>query len=146
MSAIDEQQMKDWWAEGDTPVRNDSHVSYLVDARSTLLSMCRHFLMARKYIYVTCWGITPLMKLVRGRDHRAGPDGSSEQEALLAELRAEGLQEAEIDFWCTHDLTVQAVLGHAVSKGVEVKALIWDCPELFSHYNPKEAEKQLRQV
>src|SRR6266481_3496316 len=146
MSASIEQQMHNWWAEGDTPVHNDSHVSYLVDARSTLLSMCCHFLMARKYIYVTCWGITPLMKLVRGRDHRAGPDGSSEQEALLAELRAEGLQEAEIDFWCSHDLTVQAVLGHAVSKGVEVKALIWACPELFSHYHPKVAEKQLRQV
>lgn len=138
--------MNSWWAEGDTPVRNDSHVSYLVDARSTLLTMCRHFLMARQYIYVACWGITPVMKLVRGRDHRAGPDGSSEQEALLAELRAEGLQEAEIDFWCANDLTVQAVLGYAASKGVEVKALIWDCPELFSHYDPKVADEQLRQV
>jgi phosphatidylserine/phosphatidylglycerophosphate/cardiolipin synthase-like enzyme len=108
--------------------------------------MCRHFLMARDYIYIACWGITPMMKLVRGRDHRAGPDGSDEQESLLAELRAEGLQEAEIDFWCSHDLTVQGVLGHAVSKGVEVKALIWACPELFSHYHPKVAEKQLSEV
>ncbi len=138
--------MNTWWAEGDTPVRNDSRVSYLVDARSTLLTMCRHFLMARNYIDIACWGITPTMKLVRGRDHRAGPDGSDEQEALVAELRAEGLQETEIDFWCSHDLTVQAVLGHAVSKGVEVKALIWACPELFSHYNPHVADKQLRQV
>jgi phosphatidylserine/phosphatidylglycerophosphate/cardiolipin synthase-like enzyme len=146
MSASNEQQVNNWWAEGDTPVRNDSRVSYLVDARATLLTMCRHFLMAREYIYIACWGITPLMKLVRGRDHRAGSDGSSEQETLMAELRAEGLQEPEIDFWCTHDLTVQAVLGHAVSKGVEVKALIWDCPELFLHYHPKAAEKQLRQV
>jgi len=146
MSASNEQKVNNWWAEGDTPVRNDSRVSYLVDARSTLLTMCRHFLMAREYIYIACWGITPPMKLVRGRDHRAGPDDSSEQETLLAELRAEGLQEAEIDFWCTNDLTVQAVLGHAVSKGVEVKALIWDCPELFLHYHPKAAEKQLRQV
>ncbi len=146
MSTNNEQQTTIWWAEGDTPVHNDSRVSYLVDARSTLLTMCRHFLMARKYIYVACWGITPTMKLVRGRDHRAGPDGSSEQEALLAELRAEGLQEAEIDFWCSHELTVQAVLGHAVNKGVEVKALIWACPELFLHYNPKAAEKQLMQV
>src|SRR6266700_5847603 len=146
MSTNNEQQTTIWWAEGDTPVHNDSRVSYLVDARSTLLTMCRHFLMARKYIYVACWGITPTMKLVRGRDHRAGLDGSSEQEALLAEFRAEGLQEAEIDFWCSHELTVQAVLGHAVNKGVEVKALIWACPELFLHYNPKAAEKQLMQV
>jgi phosphatidylserine/phosphatidylglycerophosphate/cardiolipin synthase-like enzyme len=146
MSTSNEQQNDIWWAEGDTPVRNDSRVSYLVDARSTLLTMCRHFLMARDYIYIACWGITPTMKLVRGRDHRAGPDGSDEQEALLAELRAEGLQEAEIDFWCSHDLTVQVVLSHAVSKGVEVKALIWACPELFSHYHPKVAEKQLSEV
>ena len=131
MSTSNEQQINTWWAEGDTPVRTDSRVSYLVDARATLLTMCRHFLMAREYIYIACWGITPMMKLVRGRDHRAGPDGSSEQEGLLAELRAEGLQEAEIDFWCSHDLTVQAVLGHAVSKGVEVKALIWACPCLL---------------
>ena len=141
-----EQQANNWWAEGDTPVHTDSRVSYLVDARSTLLTMCRHFLMARNYIYIACWGITPLMKLVRGRDHRAGPDGSPEQEALLAELRAEGLQEAEIEFWCSHDLTVQVVLGYAVSKGVEVKALIWACPELFSHYHPKVAEQQLQNV
>ena len=38
--------------------------------------------------------------------------GSPEQEALLAMLRTEGLQEPEIDFWCSHDLSVQAVLGH----------------------------------
>ena len=141
-----EQQANNWWAEGDTPVRNNSRVSYLVDARATLLTMCRHFLMARNYIYVACWGITPTMKLVRGRDHRAGPDGSPEQEVLLAELRAEGLQEAEIDFWCSHELTVQIVLDHAISKGVEVKALIWACPELFSHYHPKVVEQQLSEV
>src|SRR5437667_6428735 len=146
MSTSNEQQMNTWWAEGDTPVRNNSRVSYLVDARATLLTMCRHFLMARNYIYVACWGITPTMKLVRGRDHRAGPDGSPEQEVLLAELRAEGLQEAEIDFWCSHELTVQIVLDHAISKGVEVKALICACPELFSHYHPKVVEQQLSEV
>src|SRR5260370_11784263 len=76
-----------------------------------------------------------------GRPER--PRGSP---LYICSLRAEGLEEAEIDFWCSHDLTVQAVLGHAISKGVEVKALIWACPELFSHYHPKVAEKQLRQV
>jgi len=146
MSAINEQQLNDWWAVGDTPVHADSRVTYFVDAHSTLLSMCRHFLMARKYIYIAAWGLTPLMKLVRGTDHRAGPDGSPEQEALLSELRTEGLQETEIDFWCSHDLTVQAVLGYLVSKGVEVKVLIWACSELFSHYHPKAAHEQLTQV
>jgi phosphatidylserine/phosphatidylglycerophosphate/cardiolipin synthase-like enzyme len=146
MSASNEQQGNNWWAEDDTPVQAHSHVSYRVDARSALLTMCRHFLMAQKYIYVAGWGMTPTMKLVRGKDHRTGPDGSPEQEALLAELRAEGLQEAEITFWCSHDLTVQAVLGYMVSKGVEVKALIWDSTEKFSHCDPEAACEQLTQV
>ena len=98
MSAANEQQLKNWWAEGDTPVHADSQVAYLVDAHSTFLTMCRQFLMAHKYIYISAWGMTPLMELVRGKDQRAGPDGSPEQEALLAELRAEGLEEPEIDF------------------------------------------------
>jgi phosphatidylserine/phosphatidylglycerophosphate/cardiolipin synthase-like enzyme len=146
MSATHEQQLKNWWAEGDTPVHADSQVAYLVDAHSTFLTMCRHFLMARKYIYIAAWGMTPLMELVRGLDQRAGPDGSPEQEALLAELRAEGLQEPEIDFWCSHDLTVQTVLGYMVSKGVQVKVLIWSSSELFSHCDPKAAHEQLTQV
>src|SRR6266699_2562865 len=131
MSASTEQQMNNWWAEGDTPVHNDSHVSYVVDARSTLLTMCCRFLMARNYIYLASWGMTPTMRLVRGTDHRAGPDGSPEQDALLAELRTEGLGEAEIDFWCSHELSVQTVLSYAVSKGVEVKVLIWSGVELL---------------
>ena len=146
MSATHEQQLKNWWAEGDTPVHADSQVAYLVDAHSTFLTMCRHFLMARTYIYIAAWGMTPLMELVRGTDQRAGPQGSPEHEALLAELRAEGLQEPEIDFWCTHDLTVQAVLGYMVSKGVQVNVLIWSSSELFSHCDPKAAHEQLTQV
>jgi phosphatidylserine/phosphatidylglycerophosphate/cardiolipin synthase-like enzyme len=146
MSAADEHQLKNWWAEGDTPVYTDSQVTYLVDAHSTFLTMCRHFLMARKYIYISAWGMTPLMELVRGKDQRAGPDGSPEQEALLAELRAEGLQEPEIDFWCSHDLTVQALLGYAISKDVQVNVLIWSSLEVFSHCDPKAAHEQLAQV
>ena len=46
MSANNEQQLKNWWAEGYTPVHADSHVTYLVDAHSTFLTMCRHLLMA----------------------------------------------------------------------------------------------------
>jgi hypothetical protein len=29
MSTSNEQQVNSWWAEGDTPVRTDSRVSYL---------------------------------------------------------------------------------------------------------------------
>jgi phosphatidylserine/phosphatidylglycerophosphate/cardiolipin synthase-like enzyme len=140
------QHTNNWWAEGDTPVHADSRVAYLVDAHSTLLTMCRRFLMAQKYIYIAAWGMTPLMRLVRGSDQRAGPDSSPEQDALLAELRAEGLQQAEIDFWCAHELTVQAVLGYAVGKGVEVKVLIWSSSEHFSHCDPKAAQERLAQV
>ncbi len=146
MSTHNEQQLKNWWAEGDTPVHADLQVTYLVDAHSTFLTMCRQFLMARQYIYIAVWGVSPLMELVRGTDQRAGPDGSPEQEALLAELRAEGLQQPEIDFWCSHDLTLQAVLGYMVSKGVQVNVLIWGSPEHFSHDDPKAAHEQLTQV
>jgi phosphatidylserine/phosphatidylglycerophosphate/cardiolipin synthase-like enzyme len=135
-----------WWAEGDSPVHADSHVIYLVDAHSTWLTMCRSFLMAEKYLYIAAWGMKPLMELVRGTDQRAGPDGSPEQEALLAELRAEGLQEAEIGFWCSHQLTVQAVLGYVVRKGVDVKVLIWSSSKEFSHLDPQGAKEQLSQV
>ena len=78
MSANYEQPLNNWWADGDTPVHTDSRVAYAVDAHSTFLSMCRHFLMARNYIYIAAWGMTPLMELVRGIDQRSGPDGSPE--------------------------------------------------------------------
>lgn len=141
-----EQSAKSWWAEGDTPVRTDSHVTYLVDGRSAMLSMCRHFLQAKHYIYLANWGLKASMEIVRGTDQRAGPDGSPEQEALLAELRAEGLDEESINFWTTHKLTVQNVLGYAVSKGVEVKALIWKGAPLFAVCSAEESYKQLTSV
>src|SRR5437588_6640587 len=66
MPSPDEQLTKDWWAEGDTPVRShNSRVTYLVDGRTAMLTMCRHFLKARNYIYIAGWGMTPLMELVR---------------------------------------------------------------------------------
>src|SRR3974390_1808837 len=142
MSANHAQPLNNWWAEGDTPVHSDSRVGYAVDAHSTFLSMCLHFLQARTYIYIAAWGMTPLMKLVRGTDQRAGPDGSPEQEALKAELREEGLEEPEIAFWCSHSLSVQAVLEYMVNKGVDVKVLMLSSSELFSHYDPKGAHEQ----
>ncbi|HZS79033.1 MAG TPA: phospholipase D family protein [Ktedonobacteraceae bacterium] len=142
----EQQRMLNWWAEGDFPVHTDSRVTYLVDGRVAMLTMCRHFLKARKYIYLANWGITPDIQLVRGKDHIAGPEGSPEQEALLEELRGEGLQEDEIRFWITNELTLKAVLGYKVSQGVEVKVLVWDSNEFFSHCNPKEAHEELKAV
>ena len=146
MSASNEQQINTWWAEGDTPVRADSHVLYCIDARSTLLTMCRRFLTARTYIHLAGWGMTPQLRLVRGTDHRAGTDGSPAQEALLADLRAQGLGESEIAFWYTHELTVEAVLGFAASKGIEVYVLLWSGARLFTLADYKSVHVQLTRV
>ncbi|HCJ34370.1 MAG TPA: hypothetical protein DHV65_08740, partial [Ktedonobacter sp.] len=148
MAIPGEDSSKNWWAEGDTPVHNDSRVNYFVDGRSVMLTMCLHYLKARTYIYLASWGLSPTMEIVRGTDQHAGPDGSPKQEALLAQLRAVGLQEADIDFWRSHTLTLQEVLGYAVSKGVDVKVLLWDCLPLpgLAYYKPKEAYEQLVQV
>jgi len=135
-----------WWAEGDTPVRADSQVTFLVDGRHAMWTMCMHFLRAHESIYLANWGITPQMLMVRGTDHRAGPDGSPEQERLVEELHIAGLSQEDIHFWCTQQLTLQNVLGYAIRKGVEVKVLLWACPEVFSHYSPKTAHEQLTQV
>ncbi len=142
----DEQKAKNWWAVGDTLVRNDSCVTYLVDGRTAMLEMCMHFLKAKKYIYLANWGLTANMLIVRGTDHRAGPDGTPEQEALLALLRAEGLQDADIEFWCTHELSVRSVLGYAVSKGVEVKALVWKGSPIITTCNVEETYEMLTEV
>src|SRR5690242_5343013 len=102
MLAYEQKNEFHWWARGDTPVHHgDSRVSYFVDGRSALFVLCCAFLKARSSLYLANWGMTAEMELVRGKEHRAGPDGSPEQEALLALLRAEGLQEEEILFWCT---------------------------------------------
>ncbi len=135
-----------WWAEGDMPVRTDSQVTFLIDGRHTMWTMCLHFLTARRSIYLANWGITTHMQMVRGSDHRAGPDGSPEQLALIEELREAGLTAEDIVFWCTHELTLQNVLGYAVGKGIDVKVLLWACPETFSHYSPKAAHEQLTAV
>jgi len=146
MSTSNSMPLDNWWSEGDTPVHADSRVTYLVDGRTTLSTMCRHFLLARNYIYIANWGITPDMQLVRGKDQRAGPDGSPEQDALAAMLHAAGLDEDKIAFWCSHHLTLQTVLGFMVQQGVEVKALIWECSNFFSHYDPKVAYQELADV
>jgi len=142
----DEQAAKTWWALGDTPVRSDSRVTYLVDGRTAMLTMCHHFLRARHYIYLANWGLTASMEMVRGTDQRAGPDGSPEQESLLTELRAVGLAEPDIEFWVTHELTVQNILGYAVSKGVEVKALVWKGTPIVPVCNVEETYEQLISV
>ena len=137
---------EDWWAEGDSPVHRDSRITYFVDGQRAMFSMCLHFIKAQRYIYLANWGITPGLELVRGTDHIAGPPNSPEQAHLLDELRANGLQERDIAFWCTYPLSLQNVLSYAVSKGIEVKVLPWDTPAVFAHYNPKLAQQELTQM
>lgn len=141
-----EQAQLNWWAEGDMPVRTDSQVTFLVDGHHALWTMCLHFMTARNSIYLANWGITADMQLVRGSEHRAGPDGSPEQDDLLEELRLAGLSAEDIMFWTTEELTVRNVLGYAVRKGVTVKVLLWACPNVFSHYSPKTAYEELTAV
>ena len=142
----DEERAKTWWALGDTPVRTDSRVTYLVDGHTAMLTMCHHFLHARHYIYLGNWGLKASMEIVRGTDQRAGPDGSPEQEALVTELRAVGLTDAEIEFWTHNKLTLQNVLGYAVSRGVEVKALVWKGTPIFTVCDVEESYKELLSV
>ncbi len=63
MSTTNNMSQNNWWAEGDTPVHANLRVTYLVDGRTTLFTMCRHFLMAHRYIYLANWGITPKWSL-----------------------------------------------------------------------------------
>ena len=146
MPAPNEPMIVNWWAAGDTPVHTDSQIAYYVDGRMFMLDFCRLLLTARRYIYLANWGMTPTMPLVRGSDLRAGPDGSPEQETLIATLRTAGLSEQDIAFWTRFELTVQNVLGYAVSKGVEVRVLLWDAPDVFAHLAPQQVCEHLQQV
>ncbi|MGZ6367514.1 MAG: hypothetical protein ACXWPS_16325, partial [Ktedonobacteraceae bacterium] len=126
-----------WWASGDMPVRTVPRLAFLIDGRMTMLEMCIAFLRARRSIYITAWGISPELLLVRGKHKCAGSSGSPEQEELLTWLHAKGLSEEELLFWqrC-NELSVANVLGYAVNKGVDVRVLLWDTYSLPSQPNP----------
>ena len=105
---------RDWWAQDDTPIHSgDSRVSYYVDGRSAMFAQCCALLKARTSIYLANWGMKADLELVRGKEQRAGLDGSPEQEALLALLRTEGLRDEDILFWSTHQLSLKEVLLYA---------------------------------
>ena len=149
MPTDDLEDTRDWWAQGDTPVHNgDSRVSYYIDGQSALFALCCACLKAQSSLYMANWGMTAEFELVRGKQQRAGADGSPEQEALLALLRAEGLQEEEILFWTTHRLSITEVLGYAASRGVDTKVLLWNSLPLpsYSHYYPRLVHDALREV
>src|SRR5260370_30699163 len=98
MQTTGQPQDRHWWAEGDTPVRNDSRVTYLVDGRAAFFLICRQIIKARKYVYLANWGMTAGIELVRGQDHCIEPDESTEQKIFVTQLRTQGLSEKEISF------------------------------------------------
>jgi phosphatidylserine/phosphatidylglycerophosphate/cardiolipin synthase-like enzyme len=115
-----------WWALGDAPVRVAETLTPLVDGRSAMLAMCAAFLSAKETIWLADWDLHARLLMVRGRDQRAGADGSPEQEALVERLRAAGLDTAAIELWRTGQLRVVDVLGFAAGRGVDVRVLLWD--------------------
>src|SRR5262249_26335244 len=88
-----------WWASGDMPVREGCRVQPLIDGRATMLAMCRAFLSARQYILLAGWDIRADLLMVRGEDAHVGTEGSREQLELLADLRAEGLDDDALALW-----------------------------------------------
>ena len=128
-----------WWIEGDAPVRSATRAAFLIDGRLTMLEMCVRFVGAKHSISIAAWGLTPDLLLVRGKHHRAGPDGSPEQKTLLDWLCSKGMEKVDLLFWqrC-QGLSVANVLNYAVSKGVEVRVLLWDT---YSLIFPTDARK-----
>ncbi len=114
-----------WWARGDAPVRVAETLAPLVDGRAAMLAMCVAFLTAQERIYLADWDLQAELEMVRGRDQRAGADGSPEQEALLERLRVAGLDEEALALWQQGHLRVIDVLGFAARRGVDVRVLLW---------------------
>ncbi|HEY6407307.1 MAG TPA: hypothetical protein VIY29_07565, partial [Ktedonobacteraceae bacterium] len=144
---IDQKTVADqWWATGDFPVRDVQRLAFLIDGRITMLELCIAFLCARRSIYITAFGLSPELLLVRGKHKYVGPATSPEQQELLTWLRAKGLTEESLLFWqeCA-ELSVTNVLSHMVSKGVDVRVLLWDTYTLIlpSHPAPKQVQETL---
>jgi phosphatidylserine/phosphatidylglycerophosphate/cardiolipin synthase-like enzyme len=139
-----------WWALGDAPVRVADTIVPLVDGRAAMLAMCAAILGARERVWLADWDMHPRLTMVRGRDQRAGPDGSADQDALIRRLRAAGLDDAAIALWTAGTLRVVDVLGHVASRGVAVRVLLWSplnpLGMLHITNNAADNQRQLRAV
>lgn len=131
-----------WWVEGDFPVRQGVAAHPLVDGRAAMLAMCRAFLSAQRFILLAAWDIRADLELVRGEDAHVGPDGSPEQNELIASLRQEGLSEQAIALWNAGHLQVRDVLGFAAQRGVKVGVLLWEPPSISSHITNSAAKQR----
>jgi phosphatidylserine/phosphatidylglycerophosphate/cardiolipin synthase-like enzyme len=134
---------------GDFAVHPLALAAPLIDGRAAMLAMCVSFLLARTSIWIADWSIYARLALVRGRDQRAGQDGSDAQYALLDHLRAVGLESDAIALWQSGGLSLADVLGLAARRGVEVRVLLWDPldPFYLGHLgnDPTEQSKILSQ-
>jgi phosphatidylserine/phosphatidylglycerophosphate/cardiolipin synthase-like enzyme len=131
------------WAAGDFAVHPLALAVPLIDGRAAMLAMCVSFLLARTSIWIADWSIYARLALVRGRDQRAGQDGSEAQYALLDHLRAVGLDRDAIALWRASGLSLADVLGLAVRRGVDVRVLLWDPldPFYLGHLGNDPAEQ-----
>ncbi|HZS75922.1 MAG TPA: phospholipase D family protein [Ktedonobacteraceae bacterium] len=136
-----------WWTTGDMPVRHVPRVAFLIDGRMTMLEMCCAFLCARRSIHIAAWGMSPEMLLVRGKHKQVGPPGSPEQRELVDWLRSKGLSREAIRFWQQSEaLSVASVLGYAVSRGVDVRVLLWNTYTLPFQPGPEQVQEALEKV
>jgi phosphatidylserine/phosphatidylglycerophosphate/cardiolipin synthase-like enzyme len=137
-----------WWAAGDAPSHTGCHVTPLVDGREAMHAMCIAFLRAEKFILLAGWDMQANLQMVRGEDARAGTDGSPEQQRLIEQLRAVGLNDEAIALWTAGTLRVTDVLGFAARRGVRVGVLLWDAFHLGSHLtnDPEQERKELTRV
>ncbi|HEX9069384.1 MAG TPA: phospholipase D family protein [Ktedonobacterales bacterium] len=119
----------------------------LIDGHQTMLAMSRAFLAARSSIVLAAWDIRADLLLVRGVDTVAREDGTESEHASFQALADAGLSPEAIAFWNTQELTVGNVLGFAVSRGAQVKLLLWDAPGM-AHLtnNPSAQADALRAV
>lgn len=138
-----------WWARGDAPVRTAKMLAPLVDGRAAMLAMCVAFLTAKRSIWLANWDMHARLQMVRGRDKRAGKDGTPEQYDLRNRLRAAGLDDEALALWESGGLRVMEVLGFAARRGVDVNVLLWDPVHLggLMHIinNPDEQRRLLEQ-
>lgn len=149
-SSIKTDADKEWWVREDAPVRVAETVAPLADGRAAMLAMCVAFLTAQKSIWLADWSLTARIRLVRGKDQRAGPDGSAEQYALIDRLREAGLDHEAIALWESDGLRLVDVLGFAARRGVDVRVLLWGPfnPGGFFHMvnNPPQQQRVLERA
>lgn len=131
-----------WWAPEDMPVREGCEAVPLVDGHAAMLAMCRSFLSARQHILLAGWDIHAELPMVRGEDVRPSADDGPQQQALLASLREDGLDDDAIALWNANKLRVVDVLGFAARRGVRVGVLLWDALHFGSHITNDPARQR----